>query len=729
MKPDIRRTGPTQGPVPRTQDTTPESRQQSNSQYPDKTSVSVRPYGEAAFRYWNHGFKGPLPAGNRPGQKHPVPKGHTGESGRFPDEDQIAQWVDSKGSLNIGLRLDESMVGIDVDAYKSGSVATMQAITDVHGKLPRTWVSTSRGLPSGIRFFRLPSYVKLNGTINHPSDPNLGAGEVIQKHHRYAIVWPSVHDKTGDIYYWIDQSTGARYIDGTLPKAEELPELPQGWVDHLSGSCSCNAGSFDWSTVKATSGDPVADCYERWRSKLMSGKGSRHDAALGGTRALVAFRERNWPGASEYLRKLELDFVEVVTSPGEGQRSTAEAVHEWARMVEGAEQKASSTTIPRWERSRGIRYEIEDSGSSPFIQWDSFWSKDRTDPEWLFDGVLARGRGHALYAPAGSKKSLLMLWMAAELAAGREPVAVVYLDYEMSEDDLYERLEDMGYGPESDLSRLCYALLPALPPLDTKEGAAAITGILDGVATNHPDHHILVVIDTTGRAVEGEENSADTFRRLYASTGIELKRRGCTWIRLDHTGKDISKGQRGSKGKDDDPDVVWLLRETDRGIMLTAKKRRMGWVPDRTVFAQDSDPLRFTAVLGDWPKGTEDTAADLDGLAIPLDASTRAAQAALKQADKGRRRELVVAAQKYRNHYGNHPQPILPEPLREPPAGNPTTTRAEPLPEPPGTTQRGIPGTGSPPVGGTGTGTRPWQCHSCGLSGGRHAYSCSEENQ
>jgi hypothetical protein len=48
-----------------------------------------------------------------------------------------------------------------------------------------------------------------------------------------------------------------------------------------------------------------------------------------------------------------------------------------------------------------------------FIDWIESWSKDRTDPEWLYDDVLARGRGHALFAPAGTKKSLFTLWIAA----------------------------------------------------------------------------------------------------------------------------------------------------------------------------------------------------------------------------------------------------------------------------------------------------------------------------
>ena len=80
---------------------------------------------------------------------------------------------------------------------------------------------------------------------------------------------------------------------------------------------------------------------------------------------------------------------------------------------------------------------------------------------------------------------------------------------------------------------------------------------------------------------------------------------------------------------------MWLLRETENGVVLTAKKRRMGWVPERSSFVQSADPLRFA---GDWPKGTEEAADLLDRLGVSLDASTRTAVKALQDAGEGRRR-------------------------------------------------------------------------------------------
>lgn len=283
-----------------------------------------------------------------------------------------------------------------------------------------------------------------------------------------------------------------------------------------------------------------------------------------------------------------------------------------------------------------------------FIDWSTFWNRDDNQAEWVYPDVLARGRGHSLYASHKMGKSLLMLYIAAELATGSEPVVVVYLDYEMTEADIFDRLEDMGYGPGTDFSRLRYALLPALPPLDTATGAEALTGIVDGVQRAMPDHHVVVIIDTISRAVCGEENSADTFRDFYAHTGIQLKRRGMTWVRLDHGGKSPELGQRGSSGKGDDVDVVWKLTRTDNGVCLHRDLARMSWVLPNVTFGQYEDPLRYLRLTDDWPEGTGEVANILDRLNVPLDASTRAASAALKSIGEGRRRQAVVAAVRWR---------------------------------------------------------------------------------
>jgi hypothetical protein len=306
---------------------------------------------------------------------------------------------------------------------------------------------------------------------------------------------------------------------------------------------------------------------------------------------------------------------------------------------------ATTAVFDQLVQQRATTYEdfYEDG---PFLDWSELFSDDTPDDEWLYDDVFALGRGHAFYAQHKQGKSLFVLWVAAELATRRSDVDVVYLDYEMTRSDVRERLEDMGYGPDSDLSRLHYALLPSIAPLDTMEGAGALLDLVDSVHVE--GRHVFVVVDTTARAAQGNENDSDTFRDFYRCTGIVLKRRGITWARLDHAGKDPTKGQRGSSGKGDDVDVIWRLQQADNGVVLHRDAARMSWVGEKVTFTLRPDPLRYERSSFLWPAGTTELAAVLDDLDVPLGASRRAARQVLSTAGQKATNDVLGKALQWR---------------------------------------------------------------------------------
>lgn len=282
-----------------------------------------------------------------------------------------------------------------------------------------------------------------------------------------------------------------------------------------------------------------------------------------------------------------------------------------------------------------------------YIDWEALWAKDTTQADWLYEDVLARGRGHAFYAAHKLGKSLFLLWVCWQLAK-RPDCVVVYLDFEMTEEDVLERLEDMGATP-ADLARLKYALLPALPPLDTAEGGAALDRWIEEVQQDHPGRHVVVVIDTTSRVISGRENDSDTFIAFYRHTGMRLKRRGVTWARLDHAGKDPDKAQRGSSAKGDDVDIVWRMTRVQSGVQLAHHGvTRIGWAPERVTFDIVNDPLRYVPTRQAYPAGTKEVAALLDSLSVPVDTSANQAASILRDAQQSKRRALVQAAVRYR---------------------------------------------------------------------------------
>jgi hypothetical protein len=285
--------------------------------------------------------------------------------------------------------------------------------------------------------------------------------------------------------------------------------------------------------------------------------------------------------------------------------------------------------------------------SNLFINWHTFWNQDRDEREWLFEPILARGRAHAIWAQHKIGKSLVALWIAVTLATNG-PIIVIYLDYEMTEDDLYERLADMGLGPDTDLTHLYYALQPNIPALDTAAGAKTLLGVIDNLTTAYPDHDLALVIDTTARAVSGEENDSDTFRNYYRYTGSALKIFGVTALRLDHAGKDKTRGQRGSSAKGDDVDVVWELSEADNGYTLKRSASRLGWVPATVGLHRLEEPLRFVRTAAEYPAGTKEVADLLDTLEIPREASVRTAAAAIRAEGAAARQAVIAAALRFR---------------------------------------------------------------------------------
>jgi hypothetical protein len=270
--------------------------------------------------------------------------------------------------------------------------------------------------------------------------------------------------------------------------------------------------------------------------------------------------------------------------------------------------------------------------TDPYIDWSAFWSTDPTEQPWLYEPILAHGRGHAIYAAKKQGKSLVMLSLAAHLS--QQPnIIVIYLDYEMTEADLFERLEDMGYGPDSDLSQLRYALLPSIPPLDSRDGGLELAKMVDIEQHKHPDAHIVVIIDTYGRAVVDPESSADTTRAFYRWTGLELKRRHVTWSRLDHSGKDKARGQRGSSAKGDDVDIIWELNLLpNEDITLKCTAARMSWVPDDVYLIRGIEPLTYRVRKEIIPPVVEALIMELDLLDLPTRATVRESRDALTSA-------------------------------------------------------------------------------------------------
>lgn len=304
---------------------------------PDTAGDSVNPYADAWQTYWAAGWRGVLPLPER--AKALPPDDYTGRDGLDPSYADCYTWADDDRPHNIGLRLPETVVGIDVDGYagKQGP-QTLAALEAECGPLPPTVRSTSRGMdqPSCIRLYRVAA-----GTVL--SEKGLAGIEVVQRHHRYVVCWPSIHP-SGQTYQWLDERTGEI---GAIPTPEDLPELPAAWVARLrSDGTRHQAADLDkGQAAEVLAALPegqachhIAHAVGQTLDAMLNGAG-RHPTYLAAQLAAVGHGRRGCPGAPAALKRMRAEFLAHVTDPDQDPahiRTPAAALAEWNEALVGA---------------------------------------------------------------------------------------------------------------------------------------------------------------------------------------------------------------------------------------------------------------------------------------------------------------------------------------------------------------------------------------------------------
>ena len=235
------------------------------------------------------------------------------------------------------------------------------------------------------------------------------------------------------------------------------------------------------------------------------------------------------------------------------------------------------------------------------VNWEQLWADVSETVEYVLDPFLPLGRTTTVASQPKLGKSLFGLEIAAVVATGGymwgkdiTQRQVLYLDQEMSQADLRERLRDMGYSSQDDLSALHYYLQEPWPPLDTAAGGAMV---LDAVQRTGAE---LLVIDTQSKVLEGDENDAGTMTRFFKHTLGPLKALGVTVLLFDHLGRVASKGARGSSQKPADVDAVWTM--TTRGenkLTLTRSHNRTRHGEDLLYVERLLEPLRHELIGAD----------------------------------------------------------------------------------------------------------------------------------
>lgn len=539
-------------------------------------------YADAADDYWSAGWHGVLPL--PPGSKWPPPNGWTGDKGAYPSYPDLLAWVEDKADGNVALRLPDGVIGIDVDHYgaKNGG-DTIAYAEAAWGELPPTIRTTSRpDTASGIRLYSVPPGTRLVAQLGFP-DRHLGAVEIIQRHHRYVVVWPSIHPD-GPTYAWHDD-------DGTtvdIPTPDELPALPEQWLHHLAAPVTsladdAAAGNVDVrahlsAMPEGTADLVVTDRLSRAIVDLSTGMGSRHDTTTAHVLALLRYAEQGHPGVPATLSILGDAFVTAVTTPGTSNtvRHPEDARAEFARMVTNPRGHALIATTPTTtlEQLAGtspaplpaasttlaaITEERERQQAAPVVQQDADDPPARRttwapiDLTAILSGEvvpetptqLARADGHHLLYPGRinalvgeSESGKSWVAMHACVQAMRNGEAVVYLDHEDTAGGVVGRFRNLGV-PDDTLAVLLTYINP-----DESLGPVQRADLIVALAATMPT---LIVVDGVNAALTlmGLDLDKNKDYTLYHQQVLKvLSGTGATVVTIDHVTK--NKDNRGA---------------------------------------------------------------------------------------------------------------------------------------------------------------------------------------
>ena len=205
------------------------------------------------------------------------------------------------------------------------------------------------------------------------------------------------------------------------------------------------------------------------------------------------------------------------------------------------------------------------------VRLSEFSKSESRGPGYVVKGLLQRRSYAVVYGAPGEGKTFVALDLAYHVAAGEDWMGhrthegpVLYLAYEGT-GGLVKRAQALRqkYG-EADVPLF---ISGAAFDLRAPEGRAALGEILASL----PEKPVLIVVDTFARALMGgDENSAQDVGAFNSAVAALIESTGACVCLIHHSGKDKTKGARGSSA------LLGALDteiEVDGGSVTSTKQR------------------------------------------------------------------------------------------------------------------------------------------------------------
>jgi hypothetical protein len=191
--------------------------------------MTATPYADYADQQLAAGYS-PVPVAA--GKKAPPETGWTGKTAPMATSEDVEQFVRQQPTANIGCRLPDGVIAIDVDDYdgKDGATTLGKAEAEL-GALPAAPCVTSRGAdsPSRKMLLRVPPGTVLVANLDALFGLNV---DVLQHVHRYCLAPGSIHPDGSTVQAY--DGGGTPLAPGHMPAVDTLPELPVTWLEALT---------------------------------------------------------------------------------------------------------------------------------------------------------------------------------------------------------------------------------------------------------------------------------------------------------------------------------------------------------------------------------------------------------------------------------------------------------------------------------------------------------------
>lgn len=447
----------------------------------------------------------------------------------------IFLWDTAPADSNIGIHCAGLLV-LDVDVAKGGadSLAYLQAVYD----LPDTLTTIT---PSGGKhlFYRLPA--------GHPGVANsverIGKGIDVRSTGGYVVAPGS------------ETPAGVYRFEADVPMAD-APD----WLVHKAGTVVPKMGT----------NEPVPDApeavVERARQWLATAElaieGQGGDAK---TFAVAAWLRDFGVSAAQALELL-IDWNERCSPPWNPEDLAAKVTNAYAYAQNEPGVKAALPEV----------FPVVEAPPAPaprttVRRLSAFAASQHRGPGYLVKGLLQRRTYAELYGQPGQGKTFVALDLAYHVAADKPWLdrkvhagTVLYLAYE-GIGGMVKRAQALRqkYGDKD----VPLYIAGASCNLRDAAGRAALAATLAEL----PEKPVLIVVDTFARALMGgDENSAQDVGAFNSAIAALIESTGACVAIIHHSGKDKSKGARGSSAL---LGAIDTEIEIDEGA-ITARKQR-----------------------------------------------------------------------------------------------------------------------------------------------------------